>query len=48
MDRKEELSEKILKLKLSKTNRGTQVEIQKLQQEYDALVNENQPKKKTK
>jgi hypothetical protein len=48
MERKEELAEKILKLKLSKDKRGTQSEIQKLQQEYDSLVSENQPKKKTK
>jgi hypothetical protein len=48
MELKEQIAEKILKLKLSKTNKGTQSQIQKLQQEYDALVNENQPAKKTK
>jgi hypothetical protein len=47
MERKQELAEKILKLKLNKGN-GTQSEIQKLQQEYDSLVIENQPKKKSK
>ena len=48
MELKEQIAEKILKLKLSKDKRSTQAEIQKLQQEYDSLVNENQPKTKTK
>jgi hypothetical protein len=48
MELKQQIAEKILKLKLSKTDKGTQAEIQKLQQEYDSLVSENQPKKKTK
>ena len=45
VERKQELAEEILKLKLNKGTNGTQNDIQKLQQEYDKLVTENQPKK---
>lgn len=48
MERKQELAETILKLKLNKGTKGKQAEIQKLQQEYDSLVVENQPKKVSK
>jgi hypothetical protein len=48
MERKEKIAAEILRLKLGKETKNSQSEIQKLQQEYDSLVNENQPKTKTK
>lgn len=46
MERKEQIAAEILKLKLDNETKNSQSEIQKLQQEYDSLVSENQPKPK--
>jgi|TARA_R110000772_G_scaffold86870_2_gene181552 DNA gyrase/topoisomerase IV subunit A len=48
MELKEKIAQKILKLKLGKVKNGSHQEIQKLQQEYDKLANENQPNITTK
>jgi|694.fasta_scaffold108630_2 hypothetical protein len=48
MERNQEITEKILKLKLSKDKKANKAEIQKLQQEYDSLVIEDQTKSKSK
>jgi hypothetical protein len=48
MERNQEITEKILKLTFSKDKKANKAEIQKLQQEYDSLVIEDQTKSKSK
>lgn len=46
MGLKEKLAKKILEMKLSGATKHMSIAIQKLQQQYDELVNENIEKKK--
>jgi len=46
MNLKERLAKKILELKMSHTTKHMKGVIQKLQQQYDELVNENQKEEK--
>jgi hypothetical protein len=46
MGLKEKLAKKILEMKLSGATKHAKSAIQKLQQQYDNLVNENQEKEK--
>ena len=46
MGLKEKLAKKILEMKMSGATKNMRAAIQKLQQQYDDLVNENQKDKK--
>lgn len=46
MSLKEKIAKKILELKLNSTTKHMKVAIQKLQQQYDDLVKENQEEEK--